>query len=785
LVTITGVPGIGKTRLALEVCTRLGSGQPGLDSLVVPLAEIAEAASIPAAVAAARQARLADKPASPTKRGAELLVLDNTEHLPGAAEQIGRLLAKAPDTPVLVTSVSPLGLPGEQVLRLGPLGSSRSDPNASHTAPADAEAGAAMRLFEQRARAVVVGYRLGKRDAAVVAELCELLDGLPLAIELAAARVATFRPAALLAHLRGPAGLDLLRHQHPGQVPDRHRTMRAALEWSVGLLDPSLRGVACALSVFAGNCTAAGVAAVARLADESAALEALAELVDCHLVEALDGGRFTVLPLVRRFLRERLEAEGRVGEVEARHTEFVRGLGRAAGQEYERGNHAAAFALLEHEWPEVSMVSARLLDQRRTADGLSLAVDCAPYLLYIGFDPAAQSRLERLVEQGRRDVPGSPVLTRALLWSAVLTRLMTDARFDASWVRARLAEGMARARAAEDDDALLLGMEFTALSATVTGDIAGASAAVAEGIERTRGRDEGRLARFEALACMLAHQRGDLTAAGQYGRDAIARALRRGDSKATLLAAIAVLGLPQSAAEPAVGLLPGIDELVRLAQEIRDRHSESFLLAAEASRRLVAGDDAGAARASTEHLALLLARGESDTVGLGFSISALVVVAARRYDHARAAELYGSIERLDGAVALTSTPAKRDAYKQALTATRAALGPHQWDSRRRAGATRTSREAASAGIDYARQVVTDRSTGGTGAPPAVPLRPRELQVLQALAAGQSNKQIAAELGLTPKTVMHYVAEIYRKLGISGRAAATAWAARHGLLADEG
>lgn len=758
-VTITGIPGIGKTRLAQELVRRSSAwtGAGAVRAVFVSLAETERPDAIGTVVAAARERRLRDRTAAGAT--AELLVLDDVGHLAGADEQIDAL-TRSGDVRVLATSPRPLGLPGERVLRLGALA---DDDDVA--------------LFVGRAQAVDPHFDASDPG---VAELCTLLGGIPLAIELAAARAGAFRPAALAAQLRDGAGLAALRAPGAARGPERHRGVAEALTWSCRLLTPPQQDLLAAVSVFAGSFSVAGAAAVGEVTKREA-YDALCALADCHLVEPLAGGtmagRFAVHRLVRRFSGERLVETGRERAVEERHTALVRRIGRDAAAAYDRGEHAAALALLEHEWPEVAAALARLSAEDRVEDALALAADTAPYLLSVGVDAGGLERLERLIEAARRREPdGAADLTRALLWSAILTRLVARPAPDPRWVAARLAEGLARARAADEETTLLLGLELTALAVTVTGDVAGGWAAVEEGMARSGERgDDGRLARFAALGCMLAQQRGDPAQASRLGESAVRRALRRGDEKATLLAAVAVLGLPEQAAESARALLPAFDELVALARSARDRHAEGFLLAVESSRRLLAADDAGAAALCVDHLELLLARDEATTIGLGFSISTLVVLAARRASFARAGRLDGSLDRLGDAVALPATPAKRAALAEAQAAGRAALGERRWAQERRSGAALTAHEAAVIAIAYAREITESEIS------PETALRPRERDVLRGLAAGKSNKAIAAELGITPKTVMHYTSSIYRKLGVDGRAGAAAWAVASGAV----
>ena len=251
--------------------------------------------------------------------------------------------------------------------------------------------------------------------------------------------------------------------------------------------------------------------------------------MDYHLVEPVTTGsavgRFELLQLVRRFARAHLVASGRAEETERLRTRYVSDLAKNAAAAFDRHDHAEAFATLEHEWPEITAVTTRMLASGEATGGLELTVDCAPFLLRMGFDVSAHARQERLIEEVRRQDADSPLLTRALLWSAVLTRMMSDTRPDPEWVHGRLEEGIARARSSSDRQALLMGLEFTVLCAAVTGDVAVAATATDEGLSLTGdGTDESWLARFEGLACMVKVHQGDIEMAGEYGLRSIQRA---------------------------------------------------------------------------------------------------------------------------------------------------------------------------------------------------------------------------------------------------------------------
>src|SRR5581483_6249223 len=261
LLTLTGPGGSGKTRLALAVAEAM---LPEFSDGVrfVSLAAVADPEFVPAAIAAAFGVReapgqpLLDTLSAYLREKVSLLVLDNFEHLLPAAPVVSDLLARCPRLMVLATSRAPLRLAGEQELPVPPL--ALPDVDAA-PAPAPLLASPAVALFCDRAQAVRPDFALTAANAAEVAALCRRLDGLPLAIELAAARVRVLSPAALLARLG--QGLEVLTGG-PRDAPARQRTLRDTIAWSVGLLGPAEQALFRRLAVFAGGCTLAAAEAV-------------------------------------------------------------------------------------------------------------------------------------------------------------------------------------------------------------------------------------------------------------------------------------------------------------------------------------------------------------------------------------------------------------------------------------------------------------------------------------------------------------------------------------------
>ena len=326
LVTLTGPGGIGKTRLAIAVGAALDGA--GRRTEFVPLASITDPALVLRRVAEAVGA-----PIEGTRSALDtliehlaqiptLLVLDNLEQVTGAAIELDQLLAVCPNVTILATSRTVLRLRAEreypvQVLMV---------PAFAEPPPLEELAALpAVRLFVDRARAVRHDFTLDDTNAAAVTEICRRLDGLPLAIELAAARTRVLAPVALLARLEHV--LDSLG-TGPADLPERQRTLRATVEWSFGLLDDMERGLVEALSVFADGWTLDAAARVVALTEDET-LDLLDALAGHSLVSVVadDGGpRFRMLVTVRELAAERLAAGDAGGEVARRHAEYFADL---------------------------------------------------------------------------------------------------------------------------------------------------------------------------------------------------------------------------------------------------------------------------------------------------------------------------------------------------------------------------------------------------------------------------------------------------------------------------
>jgi predicted ATPase/class 3 adenylate cyclase len=381
LVTLTGPGGTGKTRLSLRVAERQQPNFPG-GVFFVELDTLTDADLVAPAIAhaiglredpklspeAALEAHLRDRVA--------FFVLDNLEQFAGGVPLVGRLLAAAPKLSVLATSREPLHLRGEQEFPVPPLGV----PDPSHLGPIDALSQYdAVALFIQRARAVRPDFEVTNSNAPAVAEICARLDGLPLAIELAAARTKLFAPEAILARLEQSLGF---LSSSARDLPERQRTLRGAIDWSYNLLEPAERQLFDRLAIFVGGWTAESAAAVCAPDGELGldVVDALVSFVDRSLVVAAqaDGGepRFRMLETIREYALERLAESPDADLVRRRHRHHFGMLAKDAEPQLIDASRAPILDRLEAENDNVRAAILRAAED----GGIELALDTAAAL---------------------------------------------------------------------------------------------------------------------------------------------------------------------------------------------------------------------------------------------------------------------------------------------------------------------------------------------------------------------------------------------------------------------
>lgn len=415
LVTLVGPGGIGKTRLALAVATEADRAD-GFDGVwFVDLAPVTDPEQVPVAVAAALGVRpegtapLLDLLADRLQGRRVLLVLDNFEQVLGAAPGLATLLAACPEVTVLVTSRTVLRLRGEREVPLAPL----------------AEA-AAVELFVARAREVRPDFRLTGSAAATVGALVRRLDGIPLAVELAAAQLRMLTPAVLLRRLGDRLDRSLDLAAGPVDLPRRQRTLRATVEWSHSLLGDAERALLARLGVFAGAWTLDGAEAVGAVDGDLDVLDTLSSLVAQSLVSAderaADEPRFRMLDTVRAYARERLAERGEREATLRRLAEHLCAFAAEAGPLLEGPDNRDWAARVDDELADVTSLTRWAV----AADDAELAIRLTAPLFTYWWSRGLLSQQSEAAEQvaalpsASRLSPGRAAL---LLWARGMFRI--------------------------------------------------------------------------------------------------------------------------------------------------------------------------------------------------------------------------------------------------------------------------------------------------------------------------------------------------------------------------
>jgi predicted ATPase/DNA-binding CsgD family transcriptional regulator/DNA-binding XRE family transcriptional regulator len=542
LVTLTGAGGVGKTRLALEVARSVQADYP--DGVwLVELAALADPALVPQAVATALG--VPEQPGRPiadtlTARLAArrlLLVLDNCEHVIDACAALADALLRAcPDVRLLATSRAPLAVGGEVAWRVPSL----PVPRRSDRAPAAVERVAAARLFRERARAARPGFAVTDRNAPAVAELCRRLDGIPLALELAAART----PALTVEQIVGRLG-DPLRLLTGGgrTAPPRQQTLRATIDWSYGLLTEDERALLRRLAVFAGGWTleAAEEVGAGGGLEPGAVLDRLARLVEQSLVQAemADAGeaRYRLLAMVRQYGLERLREAGEEAAVRTRHARRCLALAVRAEQELFGRDQLAWLARLDLEHDNLRAAVAWAIEADPEA-AVRLVASLSPYCRLRAHYAEWDGWLARIRPPAGRPPPRTAPWARALYGAA---RLRFD-QGDRAEARACAAASLAAARAVGDARLIGRALHVQARLLLDTSEVAAAHRLLDEALALFRAEDDAH-GMGDVLWCqgLAARHQGDFRRARALLEESLIHLERAGD-RHPIAVALAFLG---------------------------------------------------------------------------------------------------------------------------------------------------------------------------------------------------------------------------------------------------
>jgi predicted ATPase/DNA-binding CsgD family transcriptional regulator len=752
LVTLTGEGGCGKSRLALETARAVQKWLAG-GAWVVELAALSDPGFVPRAVATALG--VAERPrlaltatlARALRPKTMLLVLDNCEHLRIACAHLAdALLREAPGLRMLTTSRESLDVPGEATWRVPPL----SRPDLAHLPSPDRLLDyEAVRLFADRARSIRPEFRITAANARAVAEICDRLDGMPLAIELAAARSRTLTVEQIAARLHDR--FRLLTRGGPTILP-RHQTLRAAMDWGYELLSERERAVLRRLSVFAGGWTLEAAERVCAGGDVEAAdlLDGLASLAAKSLIGVETQGaeaRYRMLETVRQYAGDRLREAGETAAVRRRHRDWCLALAALAEP---------------HLWgPEQHLWLARL---EREHDNLRAALEPLQPL-----KPLAPLESDGGGSGGARDDSVTPELRLA----AVLGRLWV---VHGHWSegRSRLDGVLSRHRDAVDP-AMPRVLEVAAFLAERQGDDERALALAERtlAVSRRLGDGYGIADALVRMASLALHR----------GRYAEARALCRQclalDAPRDITLALAILGNVERSEGRLADAEAAFGECLEISRTHGDRSRAAYAmrgLAAVALQRRRA-EDAQARYAE----GLRASRDVDFKMVTAACLEGLGHVAVAQGRHDAAARWMGAADALRESLGLRPMPVDAAAHEHAVAAARRALGD------------RTFAAASARGRAMSMDAVIDDALAGAGAapdpaarardrrrPPDQILTRREQEVASLIVRGLTNRDIAARLAIGERTAESHVQNILNKLGFTARAQIAAWAVTHDL-----
>ncbi len=743
LVTLTGPPGIGKTRLAIA-CASAHAERSGCAAAFVDLAPVRDPASVIAELAQAIGVEprggtdLTGQLAAVLSHEERLVVLDNCEHLLAAAPDVGRVLAACPRLRVLATSRERLRLSAEQEFPVPPL----AMPATADVADLESlAANPSVALLLDRARRTNPGFDLTPANALLLASACVRLEGLPLAIELAAARLKVLTPGELVFRLS--SRMQVLAGS-TRDVPARQRALRNAIAWSYDLLDAGERALFRRLSVFAGAWTLADAGSVCAV-NGNDVLAMVESLLDKSLIRRLPGdeqtAEFSMLESLREYAAEQLASHAEAEEeTRARHAKHYAGLA---------AQFEASLGLSEEKtW---------LLRVGRHHADLRAALD---YCLGAGRDGWALWLAAALgwYHYTHGDLDHGQALVDAVL-------PQTADNYDL---------------AAMSDDAAAGGQTGVLIAAGVlafaTGEMGRAQDLLRSALERSEGRGNARRAAFAcAFLGHVARAGGEWDASADWHRRAEARFREEGSTQGVAWARHDLGLLARDH-----GDLGSAAELLRAS--LRDFRQLDYPWALAWSAWGLG--TTLSAQGGLEEAGLLLAEAlriytdMNDPRGVAQCLDALAFIASERAHYETAARLIGAAAALRERVAAhqpDTEQARSSAVERVLAQ---ALGPDDADALIHAGRTMPAQQA----VDLATAVASGAAPGDADRSHQVQLTRRERQVAALVASGRTNRQIGRVLGISEKTAEVHMHHVMSKLDARSRAEVAAWAVTHHLSA---
>ena len=831
LLTLTGAGGTGKTRLGLQVAAEL-SDRFADGVFFVNLAPLSDPALVVPTIAQALDLKetgeqpLLDLLQASLRDKQLLLLLDNFEQVLDAAVQVADLLAACPQLKVLVTSRETLHVRAEHEFAVPPL----ALPDTGHLPDLAALSQyEAVALFLERTRATKHDFLLTPANARAIAEICTRLDGLPLAIELAATRIKLLPPQTLLARLSSRlAVLTGARRD----VPARQQTLRNTIAWSYDLLHTAEQRLFRLLCVFVGGCTLSAVEAICEaLGDERGkAFEGVASLIDKSVVQQREQEdeepRLVMLETIREYGLEALATRGEMEATRQAHAAYYLALAEAAEPELIGPQQAVWLERLEEEHDNLRAGLRWSLEQaegeerdQRKETALRLGTALRRFWMIRGHISEGRSFLE-LALTARQGIAAS-VRARALQAAASLAVQIRDTERaemlceesltlcrelgdragmafslyqlgmlasttgNPSTARIRTEEALALCREVGDKEGIAWSLHTLARFASDQGEYASAYALFEESLAMHRASENKRgiAGSLHRLAWVLLVSQGDPATARSLLEEGLALFRELGDKGniAQCLSLAGRLALRQGDTTAGRSLL---EESLRLSREIGSQWDIAESLAGLAQVEASQGDLAAARTLYEKSLTIAGEWNYKDL--LPSCLEGLADEVGVQGEPAWAARLWGAAEALREIMGTPLPSVYRADYERFIAAARTQLGEKAFATAWAEGRTMTPEQALSA--QDSATILSLPPTTPPSTPPTKPsstypngLTAREVEVLCLLAQGLTDAQIADQLVISPRTVNNHLTSIYSKIQVSSRSAATRYAIEHQLV----
>jgi predicted ATPase/DNA-binding CsgD family transcriptional regulator len=821
LLTLTGPAGIGKTRLGLEVALSL-QREFAHGACFVSLAALSDHDLVLPTIAQTFGLRetgdwpLQERVQRFLAEKQLLLLLDNFEQVLAGARALPDLLSTCPQVKVLVTSRAVLHVRGEYEFLVPPLALPSLVPG---TASALLATSPAVALFLERAQAVRPEFHLTDVSARAVAEICIRLDGIPLAIELAAARSRLFSPPVLLSHLQHR--LPLLTNP-TRDVPARQQTLRAALAWSYDLLTPEEQRVFRRLSVFVGAWTLdAAEAVIGQEPGGRPLLDYVAALLDQSMILPLDqvehDATFRLLETIREYGWESLVAQGEAPATQQAHAAYYLGFAEEAERQLRGAGQQTWLTRVEQHYENLRAALAWWLDQRKLEEAFRLGSALWWFWWLRGNVREGRRFLEQMLAF-RENV--SPAIRARVLHAA---GALAGLQGHLEQAEQLCTESLALFRDLEDAQGIVLSLWVLAYGVMERSHYGEARALIEEAVALAREvHDAWGLAYALEILADVEFNQGNYAQARRLGEESLTLSRKLGDSagmalRLRLLALVRFFeGIPGEA-------LPFAEESLLHSRAVGDRRGSAYSLFIQGFIAIFQGQYRSAQQKLKDGLALLEEVG--DRRGLGWGLYGLgwaalgqgeVPAAQGRLDEALelfaemdqqwfcalcleglacavaaqgkavwAARLWGAAEHLREAISGVIPTLVQRLYEPFLVMARTHLGDEAFAAAWAEGGVLTIQEVRGpqGQAPLATSVIPSWTTASNTERTSFPagLTEREVEVLRLVAQGLTDKRVAEQLVIAPRTVGTHLSSIYQKLGVSSRAAATRFAVEHGLV----